>query len=286
VQPGHVFPLRARNGGVLVRTGQTEASVDLARLAGLTPAGVVCEIANKDGSMARVPDLIPYCERHRLKMVTVADLVEYRRRHEKLVERMTTVRLPTAYGEFTAVAFRETLTGKHHVALVRGEVAGEEDVLVRVHSECLTGDVFHSLRCDCGEQLEQALAQIGAEERGVLLYMAQEGRGIGLLAKLKAYELQETGLDTVEANIELGFAADSREYGIGSQILHDLGLSTIRILTNNPKKITGLEGFGLKITEQLPIEVPPNAENRRYLETKRAKLGHRLHHQDLKLEEE
>jgi 3,4-dihydroxy 2-butanone 4-phosphate synthase/GTP cyclohydrolase II len=286
VQPGHVFPLRARNGGVLVRTGQTEASVDLARLAGLTPAGVVCEIANEDGSMARVPDLVPYCERHGLKMVTVADLVEYRRRHEKLVERMTTVRLPTAYGEFTAVAFRETLTGKHHVALVRGQVEGEQDVLVRVHSECLTGDVFHSLRCDCGEQLEQALAQIGAEERGVLLYMAQEGRGIGLLPKLKAYELQESGLDTVEANIELGFAADSREYGIGSQILHDLGLSTIRILTNNPKKITGLEGFGLRVTEQVPIEVPPNAENRRYLETKRAKLGHRLHHQDLKLEEE
>jgi 3,4-dihydroxy 2-butanone 4-phosphate synthase / GTP cyclohydrolase II len=286
VQPGHVFPLRARNGGVLVRTGQTEASVDLARLAGLTPAGVVCEVANEDGSMARVPDLVPYCERHGLKMVTVADLVEYRRRHEKLVERMTTVRLPTAYGEFTAVAFREKLTGKHHVALVRGEVDGEENVLVRVHSECLTGDVFHSLRCDCGEQLEQALAQIGAAERGVLLYMAQEGRGIGLLPKLKAYELQESGLDTVEANLELGFAADSREYGIGSQILHDLGLSTIRILTNNPKKITGLEGFGLKVTEQVPIEVPPNAENRRYLETKRAKLGHRLHHQDLKLEEE
>jgi 3,4-dihydroxy 2-butanone 4-phosphate synthase / GTP cyclohydrolase II len=286
VQPGHVFPLRARDGGVLVRTGQTEASVDLARLAGLTPAGIVCEIANEDGSMARVPDLIPYCERHGLKMVTVADLVEYRRRHEKLVERITTVRLPTAYGEFTAVAFRETLTGKHHVALVRGQVAGERDVLVRVHSECLTGDVFHSLRCDCGEQLEQALAQIGAEPRGVLLYMAQEGRGIGLLNKLKAYELQEAGLDTVEANVELGFAADSREYGIGSQILHDLGLSTIRILTNNPKKITGLEGFGLKVTEQVPIEVPPNAENRRYLETKRAKLGHRLHHQDLKLEDE
>jgi 3,4-dihydroxy 2-butanone 4-phosphate synthase / GTP cyclohydrolase II len=285
VQPGHVFPLRARNGGVLVRTGQTEASVDLARLAGLNAAGVVCEIANEDGSMARVPDLIPYCERHGLKMITVSDLVEYRRRHEKLVERMTTLRLPTAYGEFTAVAFRETLTGKHHVALVRGEVAGEQDVLVRVHSECLTGDVFHSLRCDCGEQLEQALAQIGAEERGVLLYMAQEGRGIGLLNKLKAYELQEAGLDTVEANLELGFPADSREYGIGSQILNELGLTTIRILTNNPKKITGLEGFGLKVTEQVPIEVPPNVENRRYLETKRAKLGHRLHHQDLKLDD-
>jgi len=285
VQPGHIFPLRARPGGVLQRTGQTEASVDLARLAGLNPAGVVCEIANEDGSMARVPDLVPYCEQHGLKMITVSDLVEYRRRHEKLVERMTSVRLPTAYGEFTAVAFRETLTGKHHVALVKGEVEGRENVLVRVHSECLTGDVFHSLRCDCGEQLEQALARIGDEERGVLLYMAQEGRGIGLLNKLKAYELQENGLDTVEANLELGFPADGREYGIGSQILHDLGLTTIRILTNNPKKITGIEAFGLKVVEQVPIEVAPNAENRGYLETKRSKLGHRLHHQDLRYEE-
>jgi 3,4-dihydroxy 2-butanone 4-phosphate synthase / GTP cyclohydrolase II len=262
VQPGHIFPLRARPGGVLQRTGQTEASVDLARLAGLNPAGVVCEIANEDGSMARVPDLVPYCEQHGLKMITVSDLVEYRRRHEKLVERMTSVRLPTAYGEFTAVACRETLTGKHHVALVKGDVEGRENVLVRVHSECLTGDVFHSLRCDCGEQLEQALARIGDEETGVLLYMAQEGRGIGLLNKLKAYELQENGLDTVEANLELGFPADGREYGIGSQILHDLGLTTIRILTNNPKKITGIEAFGLKVVEQVPIEVAPNAENR------------------------
>jgi 3,4-dihydroxy 2-butanone 4-phosphate synthase/GTP cyclohydrolase II len=285
VQPGHIFPLRARPGGVLQRTGQTEASVDLARLAGLNPAGVVCEIANEDGSMARVPDLVPYCEQHGLKMITVSDLIEYRRRHEKLVERMTSVRLPTIYGEFTAVAFRETLTGKHHVALVKGEVEGRENVLVRVHSECLTGDVFHSLRCDCGEQLEQALARIGDEERGVLLYMAQEGRGIGLLNKLKAYELQENGLDTVEANLELGFPADGREYGIGSQILHDLGLTTIRILTNNPKKITGIEAFGLKVVEQVPIEVAPNAENRGYLEAKRSKLGHRLHHQDLRYEE-
>jgi 3,4-dihydroxy 2-butanone 4-phosphate synthase/GTP cyclohydrolase II len=285
VQPGHIFPLRARPGGVLQRTGQTEASVDLARLAGLNPAGVVCEIANEDGSMARVPDLVPYCEQHGLKMITVSDLIEYRRRHEKLVERMTSVRLPTAYGEFTAVAFRETLTGKHHVALVKGEVEGRENVLVRVHSECLTGDVFHSLRCDCGEQLEQALARIGDEEGGVLLYMAQEGRGIGLLNKLKAYELQENGLDTVEANLELGFPADGREYGIGSQILHDLGLTTIRILTNNPKKITGIEAFGLKVVEQVPIEVAPNAENRGYLEAKRSKLGHRLHHQDLRYEE-
>ncbi len=283
VHPGHVFPLRAREGGVLQRAGQTEAAVDLARLAGLIPAGVVCEVMKEDGTMARVPDLIEYCERHGLKLVTIADLIEYRRRTEKLVERMTSVRLPTAYGEFTAVAFREKLTGKHHVALVKGDVDGAEDVLVRAHSECLTGDVFHSLRCDCGEQLTQALAQIGAEERGVLLYLAQEGRGIGLLPKLKAYELQEDGLDTVEANLELGFPADARDYGIGNQILADLGLSTIRILTNNPKKLTGIEGFGLTVVEQIPIEVTPNAENARYLSTKRDKLGHRLHHQDLRL---
>ncbi|MEX2465076.1 MAG: bifunctional 3,4-dihydroxy-2-butanone-4-phosphate synthase/GTP cyclohydrolase II [Gaiellaceae bacterium] len=286
VQPGHVFPLRARPGGVLQRTGQTEASVDLARLAGLNPAGVVCEIMNEDGTMARVPDLVDYCRQHELKMITVADLVEYRRRHEKLVERTTTVRLPTTFGDFTAVAFRELLTGKHHLALVRGDVAGAENVLVRVHSECLTGDVFHSLRCDCGEQLDLALQRIAAEERGVLLYMAQEGRGIGLLNKLRAYELQENGLDTVEANVELGFPPDAREYGIGNQILADLGLSTIRILTNNPRKITGIEGFGLTVVEQVPIEVTPNAENRLYLETKRAKLGHRLHHQDLRFDED
>jgi 3,4-dihydroxy 2-butanone 4-phosphate synthase/GTP cyclohydrolase II len=284
VQPGHVFPLRARDGGVLQRAGQTEAAVDLARLAGLIPAGVVCEIMNEDGTMARVPDLIPYCERHGVKLVTVADLIEYRRRHEQLVERMTTVQMPTAYGEFTAVAFREKLTGKHHVALVKGDVDGAENVLVRVHSECLTGDVFHSLRCDCGEQLEQALRQIGAEEQGVLLYMAQEGRGIGLLNKLRAYELQENGFDTVEANLELGFQPDMRDYGIGNQILADLGLTTIRILTNNPKKITGIEGFGLQVVEQVPIETAPTAQNARYLATKRDKLGHKLHHQDLKYE--
>src|SRR5919197_4719573 len=285
VNPGHVFPLQASPGGVLRRAGQTEAAVDLAQLAGLNPACGACEVMNDVGTMARVPDLIPYCERHGLKMITVADLVEYRRRTEKLVERTARVRLPTEFGEFTAFAYRETLTGRPHVALVRGEIDGAENVLVRVHSECLTGDVFHSLRCDCGEQLDLALRRIAAEERGVLLYMAPEGRGNGLLNKLKAYELQEDGRDTVEANLELGFPPDMREYGIGNQILADLVLSTIRILTNNPKKITGIEGFGLTVVEQLPIEVPPNAENRHYLETKRAKLGHRLHHQDLRFGE-
>jgi len=284
VQPGHVFPLRARRGGVLERTGQTEAAVDLARLAGLQPAGVVCEVMKDDGTMARVPDLIEFCREHGLRLVTVADLIEYRRRREKLVERVATVRMPTAHGEFTAVAFREKLTGKHHVALVKGEVEGAQNVLVRVHSECLTGDVFHSLRCDCGEQLQHAVRRIEHEGRGVLLYMAQEGRGIGLLNKLRAYELQEQGRDTVEANLELGFPADARDYGIGNQILADLGLSTIRILTNNPKKLTGIEGFGLTVVEQVPIEVSPNEENARYLATKREKLGHRLHHQDLRFD--
>jgi 3,4-dihydroxy 2-butanone 4-phosphate synthase/GTP cyclohydrolase II len=286
VHSGHVFPLKARAGGVLERTGQTEAAVDLARLAGLTPAGVVCEVMNEDGTMARVPDLVPYCERHGLKMITVADLVEYRRRTEKLVERTAQVRLPTEYGDFTAFAYRETLTGRPHVALVRGEVDRAENVLVRVHSECLTGDVFHSLRCDCGEQLDLALQRIATEDRGVLLYMSQEGRGIGLLNKLKAYELQEQGLDTVEANLELGFPPDAREWGIGNQILHDLGLTTIRILTNNPRKLAGFDGFGLRVVEQVPIEIPPNAENRRYLAAKRAKLGHRLHHQGIRIEDE
>jgi 3,4-dihydroxy 2-butanone 4-phosphate synthase / GTP cyclohydrolase II len=284
VQPGHVFPLRARDGGVLRRAGQTEAAVDLARLAGLVPAGVVCEIMNPDGTMARVPDLVPYCEDHGLRMITVADLIEHRRRTEKLVERDVSIQLPTEYGLFTAIAFRETLTGRDHLALVMGEVG--ENVLVRVHSECLTGDVFHSLRCDCGEQLEAALAAIAAEGRGVLLYMAQEGRGIGLLNKLRAYELQEQGLDTVDANLALGFAADEREWGIGNQILADLGITTMRLLTNNPKKVSGVEAYGLKVTEQVPIEMPPHPENVRYLAAKRDKLGHKLHHQDLKFEPE
>jgi 3,4-dihydroxy 2-butanone 4-phosphate synthase/GTP cyclohydrolase II len=284
VQPGHVFPLRARDGGVLVRAGQTEAAVDLARLAGLVPAGVVCEIMNDDGTMARVPDLVPYCEGHGLRMITVADLIEYRRRTEKLVERVVSVQLPTEFGAFKAIAFRETLTGRDHLALVMGEAG--DDVLVRVHSECLTGDVFHSLRCDCGEQLEAALTAIAVEGRGVLLYMAQEGRGIGLLNKLRAYELQEQGLDTVEANLALGFAADEREWGIGNQILADLGITTMRLLTNNPKKVSGVEAYGLKVTEQVPIEMPPRPENARYLAAKRDKLGHKLHHQGLKYESE
>ena len=261
---------------MLKRSGQTEAAVDLARLAGLAPAGVVCEIMNEDGTMARVSDLIGYCERHGLKMVTVADLIEYRRQHENLVERVASVRLPTAVGVFQAVAYEEVLTGKHHVALVKGDVDGAEDVLVRVHSECLTGDVFHSQRCDCGEQLDWALRRIEEEGLGVLLYLAQEGRGIGLLNKLRAYELQEQGLDTVEANLRLGFAADAREYGIGSQILADLGLTTIRVLTNNPKKISGISGFGLSVVSQEPIEIEPNPENREYLESKRDKMGHTI----------
>jgi 3,4-dihydroxy 2-butanone 4-phosphate synthase / GTP cyclohydrolase II len=286
VQPGHVFPLKARGGGVLERVGQTEAAVDLARLAGLNPAGVICEIMNDDGTMARVTDLVGYCEHHGLRMITVADLVAYRRRTEKLVERVVDTALPTEFGDFVAVGYRSLLDDKHHVALVKGDVVGAEDVLVRVHSECLTGDVFHSLRCDCGEQLESALAMIEAEGEGVLLYLAQEGRGIGLLNKLKAYRLQEDGMDTVEANLELGLPADLRDYGIGAQILADLGLSSIRILTNNPKKIRGLEGYGLSVSAQIPIEHEPNEHNARYMRTKQRRMGHTLHHQGLNLDEE
>jgi 3,4-dihydroxy 2-butanone 4-phosphate synthase/GTP cyclohydrolase II len=286
VQPGHVFPLKAKEGGVLERAGQTEAAVDLARLAGLIPAGVICEVMNEDGTMARVDDLVPYCERHELKMITVADLIAYRRRTEKLVERVVATRLPTAFGEFTAVGYRSLVDDKHHVAMVKGDVAGAEDVLVRVHSECLTGDVFHSLRCDCGEQLAAALAMIERAGQGVLLYLSQEGRGIGLLNKLRAYKLQEDGLDTVDANLKLGLPADLRDYGVGAQILVDLGLTSIRILTNNPKKIHGIEGYGLSVTEQLPIQPIPNPHNEEYLNAKRDRLGHTLHHQGLPLDEE
>jgi 3,4-dihydroxy 2-butanone 4-phosphate synthase/GTP cyclohydrolase II len=286
VQPGHVFPLKSKAGGVLERTGQTEAAVDLARLAGVIPAGVICEIMNEDGTMARVPDLIPYCERHGLRMITVADLIAYRRRKDKLVERVVDTALPTAFGEFTAVGYRSLVDDKHHVAMVKGKVDGEQDILVRVHSECLTGDVFHSLRCDCGQQLEAALAMIEQEGRGVLLYLSQEGRGIGLLNKLRAYKLQEDGLDTVDANLKLGLPADLRDYGIGAQILVDLGLSSIRILTNNPKKIHGLEGYGLSVAEQVPIQSVPNPHNEEYLRAKREKLGHILHHQGLPLDDE
>ena len=286
VQPGHVFPLKAKEGGVLERTGHTEAGVDLARLAGLIPAGVICEIMNEDGTMARVDDLVPYAREHGLKMVTVSELVAYRRRTEKLVERIVGTSLPTAFGEFTAVGYRSLIDEKHHVAMVKGDVAGKEDVLVRVHSECLTGDVFHSLRCDCGEQLEAAMAMIEKEGEGVLLYLSQEGRGIGLLNKLKAYRLQEDGLDTVDANLKLGLPADLRDYGIGAQILGDLGLTSIRILTNNPKKIKGLEGYGLSVSDQVPIESVSNPHNEEYLRTKRDKMGHTLHHQGLAIDEE
>ena len=262
VQPGHVFPLKSRSGGVLERAGQTEAAVDLARLAGLNPAGVICEVMNDDGTMARVPDLVEYCARHGLSMITVADLIAYRRRHDKLVERVVSTNLPTTFGDFEAVGYRSLVDDKHHVALVKGDVVGQPDVLVRVHSECLTGDVFHSLRCDCGEQLESALAMIEREGRGVLLYLSQEGRGIGLLNKLRAYRLQEDGLDTVEANERLGLPADLRDYGIGAQILVDLGLGSIRILTNNPKKIKGLEGYGLSVSGPAPDRARPQRAQR------------------------
>jgi 3,4-dihydroxy 2-butanone 4-phosphate synthase / GTP cyclohydrolase II len=286
VQPGHVFPLRARGYGVLERMGQTEAAVDLARLAGLTPAGVICEIMNDDGTMARVPDLATYCARHGLKMITVSDLVAYRRRTERLVERIAIAEMPTKYGPFSAHGYRSVIDGQQHVALVCGEVDEAKDVLVRVHSECLTGDVFGSFRCDCGEQLERAMSQIAQEGTGVLLYLAQEGRGIGLLNKLRAYELQEQGYDTVDANVHLGFPVDSRDYSVGYQILADLGLTSIRVLTNNPRKLEGLEGYGLTVTEQLPIEAEPNTFNADYLRTKRERMGHILHHQGLRLEED
>jgi 3,4-dihydroxy 2-butanone 4-phosphate synthase/GTP cyclohydrolase II len=286
VQPGHIFPLKSKPGGVLERTGQTEAAIDLARLAGLNPSGVICEIMNDDGTMARRDDLVDYCGRHGLKMVTIADLIKYRRRHDKLIERVVSTKLPTGFGDFDAIGFRELVGGKHHVALVKGDIDGADNVLVRVHSECLTGDVFHSLRCDCGEQLESALSMIEREGRGVLLYLCQEGRGIGLLAKLQAYKLQEGGLDTVDANLKLGKDADLRDYGIGAQILVDLGLSSIRILTNNPKKIIGLEGYGLSVTEQIPIEHAPNPHNEAYLRAKRERMGHTLHHQGLDVDRE
>jgi 3,4-dihydroxy 2-butanone 4-phosphate synthase/GTP cyclohydrolase II len=286
VKGGHVNPLKARPGGVLERTGHTEASIDLARLAGCIPAGLICEVMNEDGSMARVGDLQAYCFKHGLRMITIADLIAYRRRNDKLIERVATAHLPTTFGDFQVVGYRSLMDDKHHVALVKGDVAGADDVLVRMHSECLTGDVFHSLRCDCGEQLESALAMIEREGCGVVVYLAQEGRGIGLLNKLKAYKLQEQGLDTVDANLELGLPADLREYGIGAQILSDLGLTSIRILTNNPKKIHGLQGYGLSVTEQLPIQHTANPHNEGYLRAKADRMGHTLHHQGLNLDEE
>jgi 3,4-dihydroxy 2-butanone 4-phosphate synthase/GTP cyclohydrolase II len=275
--PGHVFPLRARPGGVLERAGHTEASVDLARLAGLAPAGVICEIMNEDGTMARRPQLEEIAERFGLKMVTVAELIRYRRRNERLIEQVAVVRMPTKFGEFTAHAYRSLVDASTHVALVRGDLEGVSDVLVRVHSECLTGDVFHSLRCDCGAQLEESMKRVQAEGRGVVLYIVgHEGRGIGLANKLRAYELQEQGADTVEANEALGFPADLRDYGIGAQILADLGVTSMRLMTNNPTKIVGLEGYGLSVTEQVPLQVPACPENLQYLRTKKEKMAHRL----------
>jgi 3,4-dihydroxy 2-butanone 4-phosphate synthase/GTP cyclohydrolase II len=276
-RPGHVFPLRYREGGVLKRAGHTEAAVDLARLAGLYPAGVLCEVVNDDGTMARLPDLTRFAAEHGLKVISIAHLIEYRRRREKLVRKEATARIPTIYGEFRAQAYESLVDGRVHVAMVLGEVGDGRDILVRVHSECLTGDVFHSLRCDCGTQLDDALGKIGAEGRGVLLYIrGHEGRAIGLTHKLRAYQLQERGKDTVEANEALGFAPDPRDYGIGAQILHDIGVRTMRLLTNNPSKRAGLEGYGLSIVERVPLETRPTQENLGYLKAKREKLGHLL----------
>jgi len=276
-RPGHVFPLKARPGGVLQRAGQTEGSVDLARLARLYPAGVICEIMNDDGTMARVPELMEFAKKHNLKMITIKDLIKYRMRTELFVKRLATVKMPTKYGdEFTVIAYTNDIDNNIHIALVKGEIKPEDEILVRVHSQCLTGDVFGSLRCDCGEQLYKAMEMIKKEGKGVILYMKQEGRGIGLINKLKAYELQDKGLDTVEANIKLGFKPDLRDYGIGAQILVDLGVRKMRLMTNNPKKIVGLEGYGLKVVERVPIQSRPNDKNIIYLKTKKKKLGHML----------
>jgi 3,4-dihydroxy 2-butanone 4-phosphate synthase/GTP cyclohydrolase II len=275
-RPGHMFPLKARDGGVLVRAGQTEAAVDLARIAGLYPAGVICEILNPDGTMSRVPELTKFAKRHKLLMITIADLIKYRMRTEALVQRVATAALPTDHGDFRVTAFESGLDKETHVALVKGDIGDGENVLVRVHSRCLTGDVFHSSRCDCGAQLDAAMTRIELEGRGVLLYLNQEGRGIGLANKIRAYELQEQGLDTVEANERLGFKADQRDYGIGVQILKDLGVRTMRLLSNNPRKLVGLEGYGLSVVEWLPLEIAPGEHSARYLRTKRDKLGHKL----------
>ena len=275
-RPGHMFPLRARTGGVMVRAGQTEAAVDLARIAGLYPAGVICEIMNQDGTMARVPELTKFTKKHGLLMVTIADLIRYRMRTERLVKRVASAALPTEHGPFRIWAYENQIDNETHIALVCGEIGDGKDVLVRVHSKCLTGDVFHSGRCDCGAQLEAALDRIALEGRGVLLYLNQEGRGIGLANKIRAYELQDQGLDTVEANERLGFKADQRDYGIGAQILGDLGIKTMRLLTNNPRKFVGLQGYGLAISDVVPLEIPASDSTRTYLKTKKDKLGHRL----------